>query len=148
MRFSKIDRILAADGELQPLLTKTREIRALAGLVDGFLPPDLARQVRVANLREEELVLLAANSSVAAKLKLLAPPLSRYLAMQRWQVNSVSVRVQPNSARSGATAKAAAAQKSAHLSTPSLAALQALYEGLRDSPAREALRLLLKRHLR
>jgi len=141
VRLPKLDRLLAGVGELQPVLTKTREIRALAGLVDGFLPPDLARQVRVANIREGELVLLAANSSVAAKLKLLGPSLGRYLVEQRQQVNSVSVRVQPNASRPG---EPAAAQKSAHFSTHALTALQALYEGMQDSPAREALRELLE----
>src|SRR5438132_7196134 len=99
-RLPKLGRILSAEGDLQPLLAKTREIRALAGLVGGFFPPDLARQVRVANFREGELVLLAANPPIAAKLKLLAPSLSRFLAKQRWQVNSVSVRVQPTASRS------------------------------------------------
>ena len=60
MRLSKFGRILSADGELQPLVAKARDIAALAGFVDGFLPPDLASQVRVANIREGELVLLAA----------------------------------------------------------------------------------------
>jgi len=95
VRLPKLGRILSTDGELQPLVAKTRDIAALAGFVDGFLPPDLASQVRVANIREGELVLLAANSSAAAKLKLLAPSLSRFLVEQRCQVNSVSVRVQP-----------------------------------------------------
>jgi len=72
-------------------LAKTRDIGALSRLVNGYLPPDLSRQVRVANLREGELVLLAANSATAAKLKLLAPSLSRFLVEQRWQVNSVSL---------------------------------------------------------
>jgi hypothetical protein len=143
VRLPKIDRILAAEGELQPLLTKAREIRALAGLVDGFLPPDLARQVRVANIREGELVVLAANSSVAAKLKLLAPSLGRYLIGQRLQVNSVSIRVQPSTSRSGGGAPAAA-RKSAHFSSNALAALQTLHEGMQDSPARKALRKVLE----
>ena len=146
MRLPKIDRLLTEGGELQPLLARTREIRAFAGLVDGFLPPDLARQVRVANVRDGELVLLAANAAVAAKLRLLAPSLSRYLLSQRRQVNSVSVRVQPTMSRpSGARTAAAAARKSAHFSTEALAALRALYEGMADSPAREALRVLLER---
>jgi len=88
VRLPKLGRILSTDVELQPLLAKTRDISVLSGLVNGYLPPDLSRQVRVANLREGELVLLAANSSAAAKLKLLAPALSRFLVEQRWQVNS------------------------------------------------------------
>jgi hypothetical protein len=123
-------------------MAKTREIGALAGFVDGFLPPDLACQVRVANIREGELVLLAANSSAAAKLKLLAPSLSRFLVEQRCQVSSVSVRVQPNPPGNAL----AAPQKTAYLSTPTLDSLQALYDSMQNSPAREALGSLLRRH--
>lgn len=141
MRLPKLGRILSAERELQPLLEKARDIRALAGLVDDFLAPELAGQARVANFREGELVLLAVNSAAAAKLKLLAPSLSRFLLNQRWQVNSVSVRVQPNGSRDvdGAT------QKTAHFSTPMLDSLKELYEHMSDSPARMALRALLER---
>jgi hypothetical protein len=139
VRLCKIDRILSADGELQPLLAKAREIRALAGLVAGFFPPDLARQVRVANLKEGEIVLAAANPAAAAKLRLLAPSLSRFLVKRRMQVNSVSVRVQPH------TSHAVAPQKTAHLSTVALDALRAVYDEMSASPAREALRALLER---
>ena len=141
MRLPKIDRVLSANGELQPVLAKARDLRALGGLVDGFFPPDLARQVRVANFREGELVIAAANPAAAAKTRLLAPSLSRYLATQRWQVNSVSIRVQPNSARQAFVAP----QKTATLSTPTLDSLRALHDRMAASPAREALGRLLRR---
>jgi hypothetical protein len=144
MHLPKIDRVLSADGELQPVLAKARDIRALGGLVCGFFPPDLARQVRVANFRDAELVLAAANSSAAAKVRLLATSLTRYLAMQRWQVNSVSVRVQPTD--SLAVIHHGPAAKSVHLSTQTLQNLQKLHAGMRPSPAREALRALLDHH--
>ncbi|MGE5640320.1 MAG: DciA family protein [Clostridia bacterium] len=140
---SKIDRILSADAELQPLLSKARELRALAGLVDGFFPPDLARQVRVGNFREGELVLGAANPAVAAKIKLLAPSLSRFLGERRWHVTSVLVRVQPTLTRE--PKPLAALQKNAKFSTSGLAALRSLYDTLGDSPARRALGELLAR---
>src|SRR5260221_3171861 len=140
----KIDRILSADNELQPVLAKARQIRALGGLVDGFFPPDLARQVRVANCREGELVLSAANPAAAAKIRLLAPSLGRYLAKQRWQVNSVSVRVQPTASQREIPRQGG--PKPVHSSTKSLAALRRLYPGLIDSPAREALAALLSHH--
>jgi hypothetical protein len=114
------------------VLAKTRDLRALAGLVDSFLAADLARQVRVANYREGELVLSAANSAVAAKLRLLGPSLSRFLAERRWQVNSVSVRVQPNTPQIGAP------REGAGLSPSSLIALRNLYTEMADSPARIA----------
>src|SRR4051812_13955003 len=138
-----IDRILSADDELQPVLAKTRDLHALGGFVDGFFPPDLARQVRVANFREGELVLTAGNPAVAAKIKLLGPSLCRFCDERRWQVSSVSVRVQPTP--SGVHKSLPALQKNAKFSSPGLTALEALYRGLQDSPAREALRVLLAR---
>jgi hypothetical protein len=137
----KLDRILAAEGDLQPLLAKARDIRALAGLVERFLPTDLASQARVVNFREGEVVLLAVNSAAAAKLRLLAPSLNRFLLNQRWQVRSVLVRVQPNASQK----VGAAPQKTAQFSTRTLASLSELYDGMSASPARDALRALLER---
>jgi hypothetical protein len=141
VRLPKLDRILSADRELQPVVEKARNLRALGGLVDGFLPVDLARQVRVANFREGTLVVIAENSAVAAKLRLLAPALSRFLVSQRWQVSSVSLRVQPNSAQKLAFAQ----QKTAHFSTHTIDSLRRLEERMRASPARDALARLLAR---
>lgn len=141
MRLQKIDRILSAESELQPLVAKARDLRALAGLVDGFLPPDLSRQIRVANFRDGEMALIAANAAAASKLRLLAPTLSDYLSKGRLQVNSVSIRVQPNPSRE----RVAAPHKGATLSTPTLDSLRALHDGMNASPAREALRALLER---
>jgi hypothetical protein len=141
MPLPKIDRILSVDAELQPLVSKARDLRALRGLVDGFLPPDLARLTRVANFRDGELVLLAANAAAAAKLRLLAGPLSAYLSERRWQVNSVAPRVQPNGPRSPVRPL----QKSVQLSTLTVERLRGLYERMRPSPAREALGRLLGR---
>jgi hypothetical protein len=137
----KIDRILSVDAELQPLVSKTRDLRALRGLVDGFLPPDLARLTRVANFRDGELVLHALNAAAAAKLRLLAEPLTAYLSERRWQVNSVALRVQPNDGR-GAVRKT---KKSVQLSTLTVERLRGLYERLQPSPARDALGRLLNR---
>lgn len=141
MRPPKLDRILAAEATLQPVLAKAHELRALAGLLDGFLPPDLARQTRVVNYRDGEMILVAASPAAAAKLRLLAPSLVNFFLKQRLQVNSVSIRVQPNASR----APDAAPQKSVYLSTPALDSLSKLYKTMRNSPAREALRVLLER---
>jgi len=141
MRLRKLGRVLSAEGDLQPVLAKARDLRALAGLVQGFFPADLARQVRVANYREGDVVLIAANAAAGAKLRLLAPTLSQFLSERRWQVNSVSIRVQPNSARPAY----AAPQKTATLSTPTLDSLRALHDRMAPSAARDALRRLLQR---
>ena len=144
MRLPKIGRILSADGELQPVLAKARDLRTLGGLVDGFFPPDLARQVRVANIREGELIVAAANPAAAAKIRLLAPSLSRYLATQRWQVNSVSVRVQPTPLRRQVLH--GKREKTVELSTSSVDSLRALHARMADSPARRALGELIAHH--
>ena len=141
MRPLKLDRILAAEATLQPLLAKAHELRALAGLLDGFLPPELARQTRVVNYRDGELVLVAASPAAAAKLRLLAPSLVNFFLKQRLQVNSVYTRVQPNASR----AKDAAPRKSVYFSTPALDSLSSLYKRMRNSPARDALGALLRR---
>jgi len=142
LRLTKIDRILSAQGDLQPLVAKTRDLRALAGHVQTFLSADLARQVRVGTIRDGQLMLLAANSATAAKLKLLGPALSQFLLEQRFQVNSVGVRVQPNMARTGIPLR----EKTVQLSTHALESLRTLHERLPPSPARDALARMLRRH--
>jgi hypothetical protein len=143
MRSIKLGRILAAEVSLQPVLAKAQELRALAGLLDGFLPPELARQVRVVNYRDGEVVLSAASSATAAKLRLLAPSLVIFFSKQRLQVNSVRVRVQPNASRTTDVAP----QKSAYFSTSTLDSLRKLYNGMRPCPARDALGRLLEKRL-
>jgi len=142
LRLTRLDRILSAQGDLQPLVAKTRDLRALTGLVHGFLSAGLAREARVGNIRDGNLTLIAANSAAAAKLKLLGPALSQFLLEQRIQVNSVSVRVQPNRARGAPSAT----PKTVHLSTHALEQLRGLYERLEPSPARDALGRMLRRH--
>ena len=143
-RLTKLDRILSAEPQLQPALAKTRDLRVLAGLVHRLLPADLARETAVANFKEGELVLVAGNPAAAAKLRLLAPALSRFLLEQRWQVNSVSTRVQPNRSRAGN--RSSPAQKAVHLSTHALDSLRALHASMKASPARDALAKMLRRH--
>ena len=139
---TKLDRVLASDGDLQPLLAKTRELRALAGLVQSFLSAELGAETRVANFKEGKLALLAANSAAASKLRLLAPALTRFLLERRWQVKLVSVRVQPSGARAAESRR----EKAVHFSTHALERLRALHERLSPSPAREALAKMLRRH--
>ena len=143
MRLPKLDRILAAEPALQPVLAKAQELRAFAGLLEGFLPPDLARQARVVNYRDGELVLIAASPAAAAKLRLLAPSLVNFFLKQRLQVNSVSVRVQPNESREAPLAP----RKTAYLSTLTLDRLRKLYNTMAASPARDALGALLEKRL-
>jgi hypothetical protein len=141
---SKVGRLLALDAGLQPVVTKAREINALSKLCVDFLPPGLARLIRAVNLRDHQLILLAASPAAAAKLKLLAEPLRTYVLEQGAEVNSVSVRVQPGPGPAGDVPS----RQPARLSRGALDALQALYRRLPDSPARDALKTLLDHHLK
>jgi len=141
-RLTRLDRVLSADGELQPVVAKVRELRTVAGVVHGFLSADLARCTRVGNLKDGKLTLIAEHSAAAAKLQLLAPALIRTLQDRRWQVNSVSLRVQPN----GRAAAPQQREKTVYFSTHALDELRALHGRMTPSPAREALGRLLKRH--
>ena len=143
MQPSKVGRVLASDPGLQPVVAKAREINALAKLCGDFLPPGLARLLQGISLRDSQLVLLAASPAAAAKLKLLAEALRKYLLQQGAEVNSVSVRVQPGPAQ----ATGAPARQPARLSQSALDALHELYAKLPDSPARKALKTLLDHQL-
>jgi len=65
-RLAKLDRILSADGELQPVVAKARDLRALLGIVQSFLSAELARSIRVGNLKDGKLTLIADHSAAAA----------------------------------------------------------------------------------
>lgn len=140
----RIDTLLATDSEMQPVLAKARQINALANLCKEFLPPELACQVRPANLLGDKLVVLAANSAAAAKLKLLSGSLSDFLAKRGAKVNSVSVKVQPGETVDPDAAKAI----SKRVPQGALSALSELYATLSESPARQALKRLLETETR
>jgi hypothetical protein len=137
----KIDRILASQGDFQPVIAKAREIEALSKLLKEFLPPELAPLAHVANFKDGKLSLLAANGPTAAKLKLLSESLGGYISKQRTQVNSVSVRVQPSFLEAYEPV-----EKHALLTPAALQELVALHSRIPDSPFRKALKSLLDRN--
>lgn len=144
MHPSKVGSLLASDAGLQPVVAKAREINALLKLCFDFLPPGLARLVRAVNLRDSQLVVLAASPAAAAKLKLLSDSLRKHLLEQGAKVNAVSVRVQPGAG----PAPVIAARHPPRLSRAASSALQELYRKLPDSPARSALKTLLDHQLK
>lgn len=136
----RIDTLLSTDSEMQPVIAKAREINALANLCKEFLPPELASQLHPANLQGDKLVILAANSAAAAKLKLLSGSLSDFLAKRGAKVNSVSVKVQPGEAPAASVRQLDSKGVSDH----AFSVLSELYSTLGESPARRALKRLLE----
>ena len=139
----KIGRVLASDASLQPVIEKARQIGALSKLCFDFLPTGQARLVRAINLKDRQLVLLAASPAAAAKLKLLSEALLAFVMQQGAQVNSVSVRVQPG----GGAENVTVARSPRRLSGTALDSLRALHQRLPDSAARSALKTLLDHQL-
>lgn len=143
MQPARIDRYIADDEGLRPIVAKAHDIRTLTRLCADFLPAGLARQLRVAHLRDGELSLLATNAAAAAKLKMLSETLRKFLLRQGSKVSLVSVRVQPSNAQS----ESRPGRKEATLSSTGISELSALYDRLAPgSPARLALGAMLRRH--
>jgi hypothetical protein len=147
---SKVGRLLASDAGLQPVIAKARRIAELSKLCFDFLPPGLARLVRAVALHERpgdrQLVLLAASPAAAAKLKLLSETLRITLSERGAEVNSVSVRVQPDRGHPAGRPDDPA-RPPPRLSASALGELQALHQKLPDSEARRALKALLDHQL-
>ena len=144
MHHTKIGRLLQADIGLQPVVAKALELAALSRLCVDFLPSELARRIRAVNLKDGRLVLLAATPAAAAKLKLLSESLGIFLSEQGAKVNSVSVRVQPETG----PVEEAAQRAPPRLSAAGVSALRELHRKLPDSPARRALKTLLDHQLK
>src|SRR5262245_54915149 len=128
---------------MQPVVAKAREVAALSRLCLDFLPAELARRIRAVNLKDGQLVLLAATPAAAAKLKLLSESLGKYLSEQGAKVNSVRVRVQPENAPVEDVTPSGKRAPSPTLSRDAEKALRALYDRLPESPARRPLKTLL-----
>lgn len=86
---------LAANATLGSLLARVRESRARLAVVHRALPPGLRPQVRDGVLDDTGWHLLAGNTAVAAKLRLLVPDLQLALASQGFADVPIQVRVRP-----------------------------------------------------
>lgn len=77
------------------LMPQARRLIELRGILAAALPESLARSCSIANYKQGKIVIFAANSAVAAKLKLLSPALSEELSRRAVEVTGLEVRVQP-----------------------------------------------------
>jgi hypothetical protein len=73
-----------------------RLLAGLDSLLSSHLGPDLANRVQVANLRQEQLILLTPSASVATRLKVQAAELLDFLHISgHGQIRRLEVRVAP-----------------------------------------------------
>ncbi|MFT3858169.1 MAG: hypothetical protein QM742_11955 [Aquabacterium sp.] len=79
---------------LSSLMQRLRTSQACLEVVHGCLPSAMVPYVKAGPIDDEGWTLLAANSSVSAKLRQLQPRLMDALAARGLKVNAIRVRVQ------------------------------------------------------
>ena len=142
MPVRKLSSYIDGCDDLRPLATHARRAAALDKVLVRTAPPSLAYACHVKQLRGGILVLLAESAAVAAKLKQLAPRL--LAAYDETGVKITAIRVEVQVEPNAATLQARPAMRS--LSAESIDNLDGLIARLEDSPLRQALERLARRH--
>jgi hypothetical protein len=92
--------LLGGNQELQPLLKKAHEINELQHHFISVAPPNIAQSSQVLGLRLGTLTVAVANSTIAAKLRQLAPELATLLQGRGCEISGIRVKVQVSYIRS------------------------------------------------
>ena len=86
------------DENLAPLAERASQLIEMRKLFRESIPESLWAACEVANLRrsgsQDTLMILTANSAIAAKLKQLCPRLLFLFQKRGWQVNAIKITVQ------------------------------------------------------
>ena len=98
--------LVHADG-INSLLPQAKRLLELRQVLLDALPVPLADSATVANYRQGKIVIFAANSAIAAKLKLLGPALKNRFAALGLQVTALEIEVQPGQGTANRRQKAA-----------------------------------------
>jgi hypothetical protein len=122
------------------LMPQARRLIELRGTLSAVLPEPLARWCSIANYKQGKVVIFAANSAVAAKLKLMGPTLLKKLSKRGIEVTGLEVRVQP------LDHERQVFEKSSKMSAEAAASLVGLCEQLPDSELKIALGKIARRH--
>lgn len=95
-----------ADG-INALMPQAKRLLELRQVLLEVLPRPMANLATVANYRQGKIVIFAANSAIAAKLKLLGPILRDRFVRRGLQVTALEIEVQPSQGTTSLPAKAA-----------------------------------------
>lgn len=82
------------DDSLAPLAERASQLIELRKVFRAAIPESLAGACEVANIRQDTVIILAATSACAAKLKQLSPRLTTLFQKRGWQVNAIKISVQ------------------------------------------------------
>ncbi len=122
------------------LMPQARRLIELRGILSAVLPPSLARSCSIANYKRGKVVIFAASSAVAAKLKLMRPTLVEQLSQRGVEVTGLEVRVQ------ALDHERQVFEKYSKMSVEAAAKVAELCEQLPDSELKSALGRIARRH--
>ena len=122
------------------LMPQARRLIELRGILSAVLPPSLARSCSIANYKRGKVVIFAASSAVAAKLKLMRPTLVEQLSQRGVEVTGLEVRVQ------ALDHERQVFEKYSKMSVEAAAKVAELCEQLPDSELKIALETIARRH--
>jgi len=111
-----------ADG-VNALMAQAKRLLELRQVLLEALPAQLAGLASVANYRQGKVIIFAANSAAAAKLKLLGPGLKDRFVVRGLQVTALEIEVQPGQPAGPAYRKTAVLSDSARSALTSLSSL-------------------------
>ena len=102
-----LDAYLSHANGIDSLMPQAKRLLELRQVLLEVLPGPMANLATVANYRQGKIVIFAANSAVAAKLKLLGPALMDRFVMRGLQVTALEIEVQPSQGTANMPPKAA-----------------------------------------
>jgi hypothetical protein len=142
MATHKIGELLAGSGQLKTLSREARRLADFERLIFEAAPRALSEATRVKSFRAGTLVLSADNAAVAAKLRQLLPRLLVCVRKRDPEVSGIRVEVQlaPQQRRP------ARGSGKRPLTAAVIANFRYLAEGLRESPLKDAVTRLVRRH--
>jgi len=86
--------LINGNHELHPLLAKAHELNALQHHFASVAPPYIAQSCQVLGLHLGTLIVAAANTTVAAKLRQLGPEMAVLLQGRGCEISGIRVKVQ------------------------------------------------------
>ena len=125
---------------IAPLMPQARRLIELREILAAVLPESLARCCSIANYKQGNVVIFAANGAIAAKLKLMLPALSEQLSKRAMEVTGLEVRVQP------LDSDPQVIEKSAKMSLEAALVLARLCEQLPESELKTTVGKIASRH--
>ena len=99
MASRNISDLLDSDRNLARLSAHAGRLLKLQRIFERAAPAALAQHGRVANMKLGKVVIHAANSAIAAKIRQLTPRLTETFRQSGVDVNEIVVKVQPGAAR-------------------------------------------------